>query len=92
MRLKKSIDAEATAIAALSFIASDPERLVRFLSVTGITPQTLRSAAQDPSFLAQVMEYVAADEALLMTFAANEGVSPEAVARAYQALNAQHES
>ena len=53
-------DAEALAIAALSFIASEPERLGRFLALTGIGPESLRAAARDPGFLVGVLDHVAA--------------------------------
>ena len=91
LKLKHRADPETTAIAALTFIAGDPERLVRFLSATGLTPQTLRAAASEPQFYGQVLDHVASDEALLLAFAANEGLRPEAVADAYRVLNASHE-
>jgi Protein of unknown function (DUF3572) len=40
--------AEALAVAALGFIASEPERLGRFLAMTGIGPDSLRAAAREP--------------------------------------------
>lgn len=75
-------DAEAIAIAALGFLASDPERLGRFLSLTGLGPETLRAAAAEPRFLADVLAHLAEDESSLLAFAANAGYAPEAVARA----------
>ncbi len=44
--------AEIVAVQALSFIAGDPERLGLFLAESGIGPETLRTAAADPQFLA----------------------------------------
>jgi hypothetical protein len=79
--------AEQIAIAALGFIASEPERLDRFLSVTGLGPETLRSAASTPGFLGQVLGHLAEDESLLLAFAANAGESPARIAAAHQALN-----
>lgn len=83
---RTAADPEAVAIAALGFIAGDPERLGRFLSLTGIGPETLRSAAGEPGFLARVLDHIAEDEALLLAFAANAGFAPEAVAAARRAL------
>jgi DNA polymerase IV len=54
--------AEAIAISALSFIASDPERLDRFLAVTGLDPAALRAAAGAPGFLSGVLDYLCSDE------------------------------
>ena len=39
-----------------------------------------------PGFLAAVLDYLAGDEPLLLAFAADAGVQPEAVARAHAAL------
>ena len=74
------------AITALSFLAADGERLRRFLDITGLGPHNLRNAAEDPAFYGSVLEYLVADEQLLLRFAAESGLKPEAVARAHQAL------
>jgi hypothetical protein len=74
------------AVAALTFLAADAERLRRFLEMTGLGPHNLRNAAQDPAFYGSVLEYLVADEQLLVRFAAESGVKPEVVARAHQAL------
>ena len=87
LRLKPTApDADAIAIAALSFLASDPARLSRFLDITGLGPDTLRQAAQEPGFFARVLDYLGEDEALLLAFAANEGMRPETVAAARMKL------
>ena len=57
----------------------------RFLAVTGLGPHNLRQAASDPAFLASVLDYVAADEGLLVAFAADRRRA-ETVARADEAL------
>lgn len=77
---------ETLAIEALSFLASDPERLGRFLAVTGLGPETLRQAAARPDFLAAILDYFIGDETLLVAFAANAGMEPETVVRAHQRL------
>jgi hypothetical protein len=70
------------AISALSFLAEEPERLSRFLDLTGLSPGTLRQAAADPRFLASVLDYLAADESLLLAFSANAQVTPESIMQA----------
>ena len=50
--------AENLAISALAFLAGDPERLGRFLSLTGIGPEAIRKAATEPAFLAGVLDHV----------------------------------
>jgi hypothetical protein len=68
--------AEELAIAALGFIAAEPERLGRFLAVTGIGPQSIREAAREPQFLAGVLDHIAGDERLLLAFAAETTIDP----------------
>jgi hypothetical protein len=79
-------EAEAIAVRALGFLASDPERLARFLDLTGLRPETLRAAAREPHFLARVLDHVAGDEALLIEAAADQGITPERFAAAHALL------
>ena len=65
--------AEQLAIAALGFIS-------------GIGPEAIRQAAREPHFLAGVLDHVAADETLLVAFAAQHEVDPDAVMRARDEL------
>jgi hypothetical protein len=81
-------EAQETAIAALSWLAQDAERLQRFLAVSGLGPQNLRSAAAEPGFLAAVLDYLAANDALLIAFATDVNRAPEGVMQARQRLNA----
>ena len=78
--------AEILAIQALSFIAEEPERLAGFLGATGLTPDRLRESANEPDFLAGVLEHMLGDESLLLAFAASAAIDPAAVARARSAL------
>jgi hypothetical protein len=78
--------AESLAVQVLTFLAGDPERLARFLALTGIGPDRIRAAAASPGFLAGVLDHVASEEALLMAFAEQSGIDPADVARARQAL------
>lgn len=87
LRPKDSQDAEAIAISALGFLASEPERLGRFLSVTGLGPENLRAAAGEPAFLVSVLDYVASDESLLLALAGNLSIQPEAIAAAHHHLS-----
>jgi Protein of unknown function (DUF3572) len=78
--------ARSLAVGALTFIAADSDRLSRFLSLTGLGPHNLRTAAADPAFLSSVLDYLVADEGLLVAFAADACLKPDAVARAHYAL------
>jgi hypothetical protein len=78
--------AEIVAIQALSFVAGDPERLGLFLAESGIGPETLRTAAADPHFLASVLEFVMRDDATVKAFASASNLHPTNIAAALQAL------
>jgi hypothetical protein len=78
--------AEMVAIQALSFVAGDPERLGLFLAESGIGPETLRTAAADPHFLAHVLDFVLRDDATVKAFAAASQLHPTNIAAARQAL------
>jgi hypothetical protein len=78
--------AEIVAIQALSFVAGDPERLGVFLAETGIGPETLRSAAADPHFLAGVLDFVLRDDATVKAFAAASELDPTTIAAAREVL------
>ena len=78
--------AEALAIAALTFLASEPEHLGRFLAATGIGPDRIRDAARDARFLSGVLDHFSADEKLLVAFAEQVGVDPSEIERAREAL------
>ena len=78
--------AEEIAVKALGLLASDPERLARFLALTGLGPETIRGAAASPGFLGAVLDYIAADEALLMALVNEMDEKPEIVIQARDLL------
>lgn len=80
--------AEAVAVAALAFLAAEPDRLSRFLTLSGIDGADIRGAAGEPGFLAAVMDHLMSDEAMLLAFAGEQNLKPEAVVRAAHALGA----
>ncbi len=82
--------AEGLAIAALAFIAGDPERLGRFLALTGIGPESIRAAAHEPRFLLGVLDHLAGEEPLLLAFAAENSIPPSAVMEARDTIAGRH--
>ena len=58
-------DAESIAIRVLNFIVADVDRIIQFLNVTGLQPETIRASAKSSHFLLGVLEYVAQDDELL---------------------------
>jgi hypothetical protein len=82
--------AEMVAVEALTFLASDAERLGRFLALTGISPAEIRTVARDPGFLAAVLEHLASDEKLLIAFADQAGRRATEVTQARAAIGGGH--
>jgi hypothetical protein len=79
--------AEVMAVEALAFLGRSPERLIRFLDVSGLRPDSLRAAAAEPGFFAGLMDYLVSDEELLVAFAGEIGASPESVMQARHMLS-----
>ena len=74
--------AETLAVAALAFLASEPEHLGGFLAATGVGPDQIRNAARDPSFLSGVLDHFSGNEPLLIAFAQHAGIDPTEIERA----------
>ncbi|MCA1489851.1 DUF3572 domain-containing protein [Sinorhizobium alkalisoli] len=79
--------ADETAIAILSWLASEPELMSRFLALSGTDIGSLRQAAGDPGFLGGLVAFLMEHEPTLMAFCAGTGTPPEDVVRAHQALS-----
>ena len=80
-------EAETVALDALSYLAADDARLSRFLDSSGLEPHNIRRAASVPGFLAGVLDYVAADEPLLLDLAQALSTKPEAIMAARATLS-----
>jgi hypothetical protein len=78
--------AEIVAIRALAFLAGEPQRLGQFLSESGIGPQTLRSSAADPKFLAGVLDFIMRDDDTVKAFSDFSQFPPPTIAAAREAL------
>jgi hypothetical protein len=92
---KTILDADAaTAISykALAFLASDSDRLGRFMALTGIEPRAIRALARERSFHASVLEYLLADETLLLQFCENEAIDAALPGLALRLLAGSHQA
>jgi hypothetical protein len=78
--------AEMMAAQALAFLAQEPQRLARFLALTGIELAELRERAGTPEILAAVLSHLTGDESLLLTFAAETQLAPESIPAALALL------
>lgn len=80
-------DAEGIAVEVLQRLIDDPERLGRFLSLTGLDPNSIRQAISDPGFLPAVLDFVAGDEELFLSVAREIGREPDDLEVARQRLS-----
>lgn len=78
--------AHALALQALAYLAQDADRLGAFMASGGLDPASLRTRASDPLLLAAVLDFLLADEPLLVAFCADQGLSPDLPMRARAAL------
>ena len=91
-KLTRRLDREyATEIgaAALVYLTEDRDRLVRFLELTGVSPDELRQQAQSPALLGALLEHLLGDESMLLVFAASAGLDPQLIGPARELLQRQ---
>ena len=79
--------AETIAAQGLAFLTADAHRLQRFLALTGIAPADLKRRLGSREVLAAALSFLAADESLLLTFAADRHLAPTAIATALARLD-----
>lgn len=78
--------AEEVAIAALSFLARDPDALGDFVDQSGISPAAMRRIAPADLY-AGVMGFLVSRDALIPVFARSVGITPEDVMAAAAVLS-----
>nr|WP_232308233.1 DUF3572 domain-containing protein [Tsuneonella dongtanensis] len=81
-------DADTLALSALGWVLADDDRAERLLSLTGLTPETLRDNLTERSTLAAVLDYLAGHEPDLLLAADALNVAPDRLAAARQELSA----
>lgn len=80
-------DAETIAFQALGFLAEEPNRIGRFLALTGMEPATLMEGAETAAVQVAILDHLLGDESLLMVFSGHAGLNPDAVAEARALLS-----
>jgi hypothetical protein len=82
----KPQNAEILALKGLAFLANDAVALERFLALTGTTGAELRDRAEEPEFLAALLDFLMTDEPLLTAFCEAEGFDAQTLHSARRAL------
>jgi hypothetical protein len=80
-------DAAAIALAALAATLGDERRAQRFIDLTGIGTDALRSRADDPALLAALLRFLEAHEPDLLSVSEQVGVSPDQLVAARRELD-----
>ena len=79
-------DAIVITVRALAHIAADERSLRALQAQTGLDAAGIREVAGNPELLGGILDFLLADEALLLSFCENAGIPPETPARARLAL------
>ncbi|MGI3166213.1 DUF3572 domain-containing protein [Pseudooceanicola sp. 200-1SW] len=78
--------AEEIATACLIWLAGNEELLPVFMGASGLAPEDLRQAAQDPHFLGSVLDFLLMDDAWVMAFCQAQGLAYDLPGQARQLL------
>ena len=81
-----SAEPQVLALAALGWILEDEARAQRFLTLTGLDPDTLRVGLTNPAVLAAVVEFLGNHEPDLICASEALAVAPDELVRAGQEL------
>lgn len=79
--------AQALALNALAFLAADRGNLDRLMAQSGLDVDTLRTRAGEPELLSALLDFLLANEDLLLGFCDEISVDPKAVHMARHILD-----
>jgi hypothetical protein len=79
-------DPQAVALSALAAILTDERRAARFLDLTGLSPDGIRSRLDDPALMAACLAFLEAHEPDLEAVAAALSMKPEQLVAVRQEL------
>ena len=83
----KKHEAEQISERALTFLASRPQDLQRFLTASGLDATELLERSDDKAILSAVLGFVAAEETLAKAFSEDEGLKQGALVAACAILD-----
>jgi hypothetical protein len=86
MKIQETNDPAPLALAALGWTLSDDARAERLLSLTGLTPEDLRTGLGEPATLAAILTFLEAHEPDLVACAEAIGTTPAALVEARRRL------
>ncbi|MEO6394541.1 MAG: DUF3572 family protein [Devosia sp.] len=71
----------------LQHLADNPDQLAEFMSISGLSPDSLRREIATPSFGRGLIDYFVGNEPLLLALCAQTSLSPDSVMRVWAKLN-----
>jgi len=80
--------AEILALEALAWLAGQPDGIARFLTLSGLEAADLRRAAGDRYLLGSLLDFLLANEPLLLEFCQDGSISSKAIHMARHMLEA----
>ena len=80
--------AEILALEALAWLAGRHDDITRFLSVSGMETTDLRRAAGERHFLVSLLDFLLANEVLLLDFCRDASMPPQTIHKARFAMEA----
>jgi hypothetical protein len=84
---KAALSVTALADTCLGFLAENPEELLGFMQYAGLDPSTLRASVGSPALERGLIDYVAANESILLAVCANSGLTPEQFMHVWHRIN-----
>lgn len=88
MALKATLPTlEELADLCMNHLAQDPEQLVDFMSIAGLSPDRLRAALGTKSFALGLLDYVVKNEPLLLAVSQSRSLKPETIMRIWAKHN-----
>jgi hypothetical protein len=84
---KRRLEAAALADLCLGQLAEDPGQLAEFMGFAGYDPTALRRAVGTQQLASGLIDYFAANEPLMLSLCANNGLQPEDFMRVWHRLN-----
>jgi hypothetical protein len=72
-------DAESITLKVFEWIVADVDRIIQFMNITGLQPETIRESAKSQHFLLGVLDYVSKDDELLKKIDEELSIRPTAI-------------